>query len=316
MPGTSAAQADVPVGGRLLANDAGVAPGLRLDVSGCLVVAVPGVPVEMRHIVERHVLPELAGTARPLRRQELRVALLGEPDVAERLQPLESTLPPSVSIAYLASPGEVLVKFASRAEDVEPYAAAAHRLLGDVVSGRGDETLTRTVLRLLGEAGSTVATAESLTGGLVAAALTEVPGSSAHVRGGVVAYATDAKRDVLGVEGALLVERGAVDPDVALAMARRARTVLGASYGVATTGVAGPDHQDGRPVGTLHVAVAGPAGERVVTTSLRGDRTAVRTASVAWALDLLRRALLELPDPPNTPPPSGANAERPSVSLR
>lgn len=131
-----------------------------------------------------------------------------------------------------------------------------------------------------------VATAESLTGGLVCAALTSVPGASAVVRGGVIAYATDVKADVLGVDPELLTTRGAVDPDVALAMAHGVCRRLSASWGIATTGVAGPDPADGKPVGCVFVAVAGPEHAEVRELSLVGDRASVRALAVEAALSL------------------------------
>ncbi|WP_327288396.1 CinA family protein [Streptomyces sp. NBC_01198] len=143
-------------------------------------------------------------------------------------------------------------------------------------------------LRLLDERGGTLAVAESLTGGLLAAELTGVPGASRTFRGSVTAYATALKQELLGVDGALLAERGAVDARVAREMAEGVRRRLGADWGAATTGVAGPDPQDGQPVGTVFVAVAGPGGVAEVTALLlTGDRTAIRRASVAAVLDLL-----------------------------
>lgn len=150
----------------------------------------------------------------------------------------------------------------------------------------------------LTERGLTVATAESLTGGLVCAALTDVPGASACVRGGVIAYASAVKRDVLGVDDALLDRRGAIDPDVALQMAAGARDVLGADIGVATTGSAGPDPAPGgsetEPVlpGNGFVAIVGPAGRLVRGFSVGGERPAVRAAAVEAALDLLGQAVV------------------------
>jgi nicotinamide-nucleotide amidase len=143
------------------------------------------------------------------------------------------------------------------------------------------------VLRLLEERGQTVAVAESLTGGLVAAELVEVPGASRTFRGSVTAYATALKHEVLGVDAGLLASRGAVDPDVARQMAEGVRDRLGADWGISTTGVAGPDPQDGQPVGTVFVAVAGPDGADVSALGLTGDRTAIRRASVASVLELL-----------------------------
>ena len=152
------------------------------------------------------------------------------------------------------------------------------------------------VLRLLEERGATLAVAESLTGGLVAAELTGVPGASRTFRGSVTAYATELKARLLGVDVALLAERGAVDPEVARAMAEGVRAALDADWGLATTGVAGPDPQDGKPVGTVYVAVAGPkpgpaAPARAQELRLDGDRAAIRAATVSAALALLERAL-------------------------
>ncbi|MBF0686617.1 MAG: CinA family protein [Cellulomonas sp.] len=149
------------------------------------------------------------------------------------------------------------------------------------------------LLAALARRGWTLAVAESLTGGLVTATLVEVPGASAVLRGGVVAYATDLKHSVLGVDAGLLERRGAVDPDVASAMATGVRRRLGADVGLATTGVAGPDPQDGHAPGTVHVAVATPASVLVRSLELPGDRAAVRAAACACALALAVDALAD-----------------------
>ncbi|CAG6392961.1 nicotinamide-nucleotide amidohydrolase family protein [Streptomyces cocklensis] len=150
-------------------------------------------------------------------------------------------------------------------------------------------------LRLLELRGGTLAVAESLTGGLLAAELTGVPGASRSFRGSVTAYATALKQELLGVDGLLLAERGAVDAQVAREMAGGVRRRLGADWGAATTGVAGPDPQDGQSVGTVFVAVAGPGGvDEVAALQLSGDRTAIRRASVAAVLDLLVEQLLKV----------------------
>ncbi|MGW6539819.1 CinA family protein [Streptomyces sp. NPDC055051] len=152
------------------------------------------------------------------------------------------------------------------------------------------------VLGLLAERGQTLAAAESLTGGLVAAELTGVPGASRSFLGSVTAYATPLKHALLGVEAGLLSERGAVDPEVAVQMARGVRDRLGADWGMATTGVAGPEPQDGQPVGTVYVAVAGPAttgaaAGKVVSLRLNGDRADIRRESVRSVLELLHGEL-------------------------
>ena len=175
---------------------------------------------------------------------------------------------------------------------MEPGAESAETVAGSV------EPVAASVLelhRLLHALGRSVAVAESLTGGLLAGALTAPAGASVVVRGGLVVYATDLKASLAGVDGDLLARRGAVDPDVAVQLARGVRVRLSADYGLGVTGVAGPSEQDGQAVGTVFLAVAGPDGETVAERTFPGDRTQVRAATVATAVDLLtqecRRAL-------------------------
>jgi nicotinamide-nucleotide amidase len=156
--------------------------------------------------------------------------------------------------------------------------------VGGAPAGTG---LAGEILGLMRSRGQTLAVAESLTGGMLCAALTDIPGASAVVRGAIVAYATDLKAVLLGVPRVLLERHGAVHPDVAAAMADGVRRRLGAGVGVATTGVAGPDLQDNQPAGTVHIAVAADGDVVVRTLALPGDRAAVRAAAVAAALRLL-----------------------------
>ncbi|MFJ6941147.1 CinA family protein [Streptomyces sp. NPDC101132] len=168
--------------------------------------------------------------------------------------------------------------------------------MAEVVGSNGETGAGATaaeVLSMLAERNQTVAVAESLTGGLVAAELTAVPGASRSFRGSVTAYATDLKRDVLGVDAELLAARGAVDPQVAAEMADGVRRALGASWGISTTGVAGPEGQDGRPVGTVYVAVAGPAGGKTAALRLNGGRAEIRRESVRRVLELFSSELLD-----------------------
>jgi len=142
------------------------------------------------------------------------------------------------------------------------------------------------VLDRLAVRGWTIAVAESLTGGLVVSSLVSIPGASAHVRGGVVAYATDVKRSVLKVDADLLASAGAVDPAVAWQMAEGVRALLNADVGVATTGVAGPDPQDGKPVGTVHIAVVTPDGTGISSLEIPGSREGIRAETAVRALAL------------------------------
>jgi nicotinamide-nucleotide amidase len=151
--------------------------------------------------------------------------------------------------------------------------------------------LSRELIGRLAAAGLTVATAESLTGGLVAARLTDVPGASEVVRGGVVAYALEVKAEVLGVDAALLDQRGAVDAEVAQQMATGVRQRLRSTYGLATTGVAGPGPADGKPAGTVFVAVAAEQGVRVRQLALTGDREQIRALTVDAVLERLAQSL-------------------------
>lgn len=299
-PAQLLAQADLPPGAEVLDNPAGSAPGLRLAVDGRLVVAVPGVPHEMRAVVTGAVLPDLERRNEGARvTVELRTVDLPEPEVAARLDPLvrRTAADGRTTIAYLAGEGQVRVRVTASGPDRPTAASTAREVLqeaaqrlGDAVAAFDGETLAGAVLRTLGAGGATLAVAESLTGGLVGELLTAVPGASAVFRGGVTAYATDVKVTLLGVPPELLAAHGAVHPEVAVAMARGARERLTATYGAATTGVAGPEPQDGRAVGTVHVAVALPDGSaRVRSLVLGGDRDRVRTAAAVAVLDLVRR---------------------------
>ena len=156
--------------------------------------------------------------------------------------------------------------------------------------------LAERLVPVLVERGLTIGTAESLTGGLVCATLTSVPGASAVVRGGVVAYASEVKADVLGVDRDLLAREGAVCEPVAAQLATGIRAVLGCAVGLSTTGVAGPDPADGQPVGTVFVGASGPWGILVERLALTGDREEIRAASVLAVLTLLEQALENLRD--------------------
>jgi nicotinamide-nucleotide amidase len=291
-------QADVPWGATVLENPVGTAPGLRLEVDGRLVFALPGPPHELAAVAGASVLPEItrrSGTT--LVTRTLHCAGAGESDVATRVEQA-LTVPGGVVLAYLAGSGIVRVRLSAAGATpadaravLDPLVEVAAAALGDTVFGRDDDTLAGVVLARLRERGATVAVAESLTAGLLGAALTSTPGASAAFRGGVLAYATDLKETLAGVPGPLLDAHGAVSAQIAGAMASGVRERLGATYGVALTGVAGPDEQEGQPVGTVHVAVTGPDGAAVRSLRLPGDRDRVRALSVTTALELLRRQL-------------------------
>ena len=292
MPPDVLQQADVPVGAIALDNPVGSAPGLRIAVGGRLLFALPGPPHELQ-AVATVVLEELrsrSGTV--LRTRSVHVSGLGEPTVAERVEKLV-TVPEGVALAYLAGGGAVRVRFTGTDDDVvRRLADQVAEELGDAVWGRDDDRLDEVVHRELAARGATVAVAESLTGGLLGAALTRMPGSSATFRGSLVVYATDLKETLAGVPGPLLDATGAVSPETAAALAAGARDRLGATWGIGVTGVAGPTAQEGKPVGTVHVAVTGPGGVAVRSVRVPGDRERIRLIAVNAALALLWKQLV------------------------
>jgi nicotinamide-nucleotide amidase len=295
-------QADVPEGGRIIENPVGTAPGLIVEVGGKPIYAVPGVPREMERMVEDAVMPDLAtraGEGRAIVSRTLRTAGIGESLLAERLTPLwDSFAAGGVTLAYLASAGEVRVRVTAvghtreeALEEIAPVEAAIRKELGDLVYGLDDETLEAKIGRLLSSSKRTLGCAESLTGGLVGGRITTVPGASEYYLGGVVTYATEAKTTVLGVDRELLAEYGPVSEAVAGAMAEGVRRLLGASVGLATTGVAGPTEQGGQPVGTLCLGVADADGTTTRKLRAPGDRGQIRAWATTGALDFLRRRL-------------------------
>jgi nicotinamide-nucleotide amidase len=299
VPETVLRQADVPRGATVIDNPAGSAPGLWLETAGTVLLALPGPPHELAATfspVVRQALAKRSGSVVVTR--TVLCAGAGESEVAEVVDDLLD-LPDEVRLAYLAGGGTVRVRLTTAAADTRtadarlaPYAAAVESALGVRVFGRDDDTLAAVVLDRLRAEGQTVAVAESLTAGLLGATLTEPPGSSDVFRGGVQVYATDLKARLAGVPDDVLARHGAVSAETAAALAAGVRSRLDATWGVALTGVAGPDAQEGHPPGTLHVAVSGPTGNAVRSLRVPGDRVRVRLLAVTAGLDLLRRQLL------------------------
>jgi nicotinamide-nucleotide amidase len=302
-PERNLVQADVPEGATALPNPEGSAPGLRVEVGAGVAYALPGVPHEMETMFIASVLPDLLGRAgepAAIVTRTLRTAGMWESAVAEALAPLHRTLAEAgnPTLAFLASAGETRVRLTARAVTADaaraviaPYEQQAREALGRAVYGVDDDTLDVVVHRLLAARGATVAVAESLTGGMLGATLTDMPGASATFRGGLVVYATDLKGTLAAVPGPLLEAEGPVSAEVAAAMAAGVRDRLGATYGLALTGVAGPEPQDDQPVGTLHIGLAGPEVGEVRSVRVPGDRPRIRRYAVVAALDLLRRHL-------------------------
>lgn len=301
MPPSNLRQADVPEGARALPNRLGTAPGLRCPVGDKIVYAVPGVPYEMQALVTGAVLPDLlerAGEQAVIVSRSLRTWGMSESGLAERIaDQVEAQTNPT--IAFLARGIEglyvrITAKAASEPEAralIEVEEKAIRHVLGDVIFGVDGDGMEAVVIRLMKDRGWTLGVAESLTGGLIGSRLAEVPGSSDVFRGSVVSYATDVKRDLLGVTA----ER-VVSAESAIEMAQGARRALGADVGISVTGVAGPAEQEGQPVGTVFFGVALPDGRvEAVPGRLPGDRARIRQFSTISLLNLLRLRLLDRP---------------------
>lgn len=266
------------------------------------VYCLPGVPWELQELFVRDVEPEvmtLAGRGATLTRVVHAVGL-GESRIGELVDPVVRD-EPDVDLSFLARDHEVQVRLTLTATDPDAARAQSQPLvekviaaLGPAVAGIDDEGLEDVVLRLLGERGQTVATAESATAGGVAARLGTVPGASHGLVGGMAVYATGAKQGVLGVDPGVLEEHGPVSGPTTQELARRAREVFGADWGIGVTGVAGPTPQNDLPVGTAFWALAHPDGEvEVHGRRIPGSRPQVIARLGTVALDLLRRRLLE-----------------------
>jgi len=303
MPANNLKQALLPRGAIVIPNALGTAPGYRLAHGAKHLVVLPGVPREMKPMMEETVLPwlvELRGgdqvyLARVFQTFGLTESGLDEM-VAGAIDPSEGR------VSFRASFPEISLRVVvhgrpdeARAR-LDALAARIRERIGPYVYGEGAVTLEEVVGRLLGARRLTVALAESCTGGLVGHRLTNVPGSSAYVRGAVVAYADSAKQDLLGVRRETLAARGAVSEETAGEMAAGARRAFGASIGVSTTGIAGPGGgTPEKPVGTVCLGLASEAGVVTRRYQLWGTRDWVKLLASQVALDWIRRHALELP---------------------
>ncbi len=304
MPANNLRQADVPEGAEVLDEMPGTAPGLRCPVGESQVIyAVPGVPYEMKAMVGGSILADLrerAGVASVIHSRTLRTWGHSESGLAElladRITQLDAQGNPT--LAFLASGIEGLkVRITAKAPDaasaeliLDDEEARLREIIGHLVFGLDGQTMESVALDLLRERGLTLAVAESATGGLITSRLTDVPGASDVLVGGVVSYASEVKYDLLDVPPGPVVTA-----EAARAMAEGVRHRLGADVGIAVTGVAGPSEQEGQPVGTVFLGLAlGSTGE-AVGMRLPGDRQRVREFATISVLNLLRERLLALP---------------------
>ena len=291
----------VPIGFEPLFNPVGTAPGLWLqDSGGNVIVLLPGVPAEMKAIWSAHVVPRLLAVPRRSQviHRTLRTVGLGESVIQAKLETLTARLPASVQLAFLPAPNQVRLRITATGEDAsnavsELERAIRHRL-GAYLYGVGNESLEEVVGDLLRNSSRTIAVAESCTGGMVLHRLTNVPGASDYVKGGIVAYSNEVKRALLGVDQETLLTRGAVSGETARQMAQGVREKLDADIGLAVTGIAGPGGgTPDKPVGLVWIGFS--ASDKVEAHQRRfgQHRLLNKERCMMGALDIVRRYLFD-----------------------
>ena len=288
-------------GGKVLPNRRGTAPGCAIEKDGKMITVLPGPPRELKDMFERELLPLLSVKAQQkIVSRYLKVFGIGESDLENRLSGLFSGSNPT--LALYCGTGEVAVRVTAMCgqhEDpgllMEPIIAQVQSRLGDAIYAEGYEaTMPNTVLELLKKEEKTLALAESCTGGMIASRLVDYPGASPVLVEGHITYHNEAKARVLGVLESTLKEHGAVSSECALEMARGAKRISGADYGLSVTGIAGPEGgTPEKPVGLVYVGIADEAGEQMVKLQLSGDRNRIRQLTCLHALNILRHRLLE-----------------------
>ncbi len=306
MPSNNEKQAYFPKDSKILPNPIGTAPGAIIEKNGKTVIILPGPSFEMTPMFDNYVWPELQKSIEPgverMNERVLKVFGMGESAIEEVLADLMSL--PNMSMSLLAKRAEMHIRLVARssretsveAEDVLNRAEEEiRRRLGNKVFGCDQETMIGIVGQLLKNQQLTIATAESCTGGLLGAALTQEPGSSGFYLGGVVSYSNSLKQGLLGVSEESLLKYGAVSEEVAKEMAEGIRSKAGSNLAISTTGIAGPDGgNDQKPVGLVYVGLATPEGVQVEKIQLYGERESVRQLTVQAALNKVRVHMLNI----------------------
>mgnify|MGYP000411502286 FL=1 len=297
-------QALVPSKCTVLHNQVGTAPGMWIKKDNTVFVSLPGVPYEMKYLIENQVIPKLVQEyKRPyIVHKTILTYGQGESHVAERIEAWENQLPECIKLAYLPSPGRVRLRLTARgtnkqqleeaiAENVQLLDAIIH----DIIVGFEEEDTLEVVLgRILKENNTTIATAESCTGGKIAQLLTSVPGASGYFKGSIVSYATEVKINVLEISEALITEHSVVSKEVASAMALSVQKIMQTDYAIATTGNAGPTKGDADvEVGTVCIALATPKGVIVEEFNFGQPREKVIDRAVIKSLEMLQKEILK-----------------------
>jgi len=297
-------QALVPSKCTVLHNAVGTAPGMWMKKENTVYISLPGVPYEMKYILENGIIPKIVKEyKRPyIIHKTILTYGQGESLVAERIENWENNLPEFIKLAYLPSPGRVRLRLSARGIDKELLEKKINQnvllltqLIGDIIVGyEEDETIEVMLGRLLTSKNATLATAESCTGGKIAQVITSVPGASNYFKGSVVSYATETKISVLGISSELIKEHSVVSYEVAKEMALAVKKIMNTDYAIATTGNAGPSKGDGNSeIGTVFIAIASPNDLVVEEFNFGQPRVKVIDRAVNKAFEMLQKEILK-----------------------
>lgn len=297
-------QALVPSKADVLHNEYGTAPGMWIKREGKVFVSLPGVPFEMKNLINTKVLPRIIQEfKRPYIVHKTIITYgIGESSLADRISSVEDNLPGMVKLAYLPSLGSVRLRLSAKGSDSEQLNALVdleaekiRNLLGDLVLGEaGDEPVESVIAQLLTKKGMTLGTAESCTGGKIAEQITSIPGASAYFKGSIVSYATETKIEVLKVSKTIIDEFSVVSAEVAVEMATNLRKILKTDFAIATTGNAGPTKGDSdAEVGTVFIAIVSPNATVVEKYRMGSQRERIVQKSVNKAFEMLQKEILK-----------------------
>jgi nicotinamide-nucleotide amidase len=297
-------QTMVPSKATVLMNKQGTAPGMWMEKDGTVFVSLPGVPYEMRHLLQDEVLPRVAKAfSRPhIYHKTLLTYGLGETGVAERISAWEDALPPNIRLAYLPALGKVRLRLSSSGQDkaelirsVDDQMDVLQELLSDIAVGFEEETsMVDQIGKLLTAQNRSLSVAESCTGGKIMTEITQSPGISSFFKGGVLPYETKLKTDILGVPKDLIEKYNVVSAEVVESMALQVCKLCGSDYSIATTGIAGPTKGDGEDeVGTVFIAIASPKGIFSEKFQFGNDRFRVIEKATNKAFEMLRKEILK-----------------------
>ncbi|QYA25824.1 competence/damage-inducible protein A [Gramella sp. MT6] len=300
-------QALLPSKATALHNEYGTAPGMWFEENNKVFVSMPGVPYEMRGLMEREIIPRLIRNySRPVILHKTVITYgLGESAIAEKIESWEDNLPKNIRLAYLPNLGRVRLRLTARGDNEEQLIDAVdkeimklHQIIGDIIYGyEGDDPVELVISKLLVEKNWTLSTAESCTGGRLASKFTKAPGSSASFKGSVVCYSSESKTELLGVPKELIEKYSVVSAEVAKAMALGAKEKFHTDFSISTTGNAGPTKGDSdAELGTVFIGIATPDGVNTHQFNFGNHREKVVGKSVNKALELLQESVIKLRD--------------------